>query len=236
MPDAEELEPTNQQSPGKIDRANKERLKKQLKVQEEAKEIISEPKLNEKRRRLDEIAFYPKHDPRTETPEYVKVHKKLAIEKDLPCLICGVRNSTLNDAKQNPYGARQMETHHHVIEWALANAIDPSKFNRILRPNLLHRHSETELYQHDMSAKEIADWVDHHEDNLWVLCDVHHRSKFFGIHEISFPIWGPMDILRPDFEQYVREHLKAALDEGTADEIARKPKTPKNKKKKKQAS
>jgi hypothetical protein len=103
-------------SPGKIDRANRERLKKQLRVQEEAKAITSEPKLNEKRLQLDEIAFYPKHDPRTETPEYVAVHKELAITQNLPCLICGVRNSTLNDAKQNPYGARQMETHHHVIE------------------------------------------------------------------------------------------------------------------------
>ena len=29
---------------------------------------------------------------------------------------------------------------------------------------------------------------DHGEDNLWVLRDVHHRAKFFGIHEVTFPI------------------------------------------------
>jgi hypothetical protein len=25
-----------------------------------------------------------------------------------------------------------MDTHHHVVEWALANAIDPEKFNKII--------------------------------------------------------------------------------------------------------
>ena len=33
-----------------------------------------------------------------------------------------------------PYAARHIETHHHTIEWALANAIDTKKFNeRIVR-------------------------------------------------------------------------------------------------------
>jgi hypothetical protein len=56
----------------------------------------------------------------------------------------------------------------------------------------------------------VAAWVDHSEDNLWVLCDVHHRAKFFGIHEITFPIWGPMDLLRPDFEAYVKGQIADA--------------------------
>jgi hypothetical protein len=37
--------------------------------------------------------------------------------------------------------------------------------------------------------------VDHSPDNLWVLCDVHHRHKFVGIHAITYPIWGPQDLV-----------------------------------------
>ena len=52
------------------------------------------------------------------------------------CRICGVTNDILKDPARradlslNQYGALQLETHHYVIEWALANAIDPDKFNR----------------------------------------------------------------------------------------------------------
>ena len=86
------------------------RLKDQLKVYKEIKEIH----LN--RRKLDEMAFYPAHDPRKETPAYKKVHHHLVVELDCPCLVCGVKNSTLKDPAQNRYDAKQMETHHHVIE------------------------------------------------------------------------------------------------------------------------
>jgi hypothetical protein len=60
-----------------------------------------------------------------------------------------------------------------------------------------------------MSEHEIHDWVDHSPDNLWVLCDVHHRHRYLGIHEISYPIWAPQDLLRPDFEDYVRQQVAA---------------------------
>jgi hypothetical protein len=77
---------------------------------------------------LEEVAFYPAHDPRRETKEYKAVHDKLCNKMDLACLVCGVRKSTLNNDKLNPYGAKQMETC-----WALANAVDVGKFNTILR-------------------------------------------------------------------------------------------------------
>lgn len=163
--------------------------------------------IHENHRELDEEAFYPAHDKRTESPAYAKVHKKLTEQLDLPCLICGVRNSTLKKPKQNTYGAKQMETHHHVIEWALANAVDVKLFNKTLRPSLAHRHPDNAIYQRNMSKKEVLDWVDHSEDNLWVLCDIHHRHKFFGIHEISFPIWGPQNLLSPNFEKYVKAQV-----------------------------
>lgn len=186
---------------GKQDRKMGQRLKDQLTVFKRLKDV------HENRRQLDERAFYPPHDKRKETQQYKAVHKKLVVDLDLPCLVCGVKHSTLKDKTKNRYQAKQLETHHHIIEWALANAIDVEKFNAHLLPHLRHKHSDRTEYKQDFTAQQIADWVDHHEDNLWVLCDVHHRAKYFGIHEISYPIWAPMDLLRDDFEEYVKSQV-----------------------------
>jgi hypothetical protein len=156
---------------------------------------------------LRQVAFYPAHDKRAESPAYHKAHDNMVVKKDLPCLVCGVRHSTLGDKKKNPYAAKQLETHHHVIEWALANAIDPQKFNENIRPSLAHKHPQNPVYKKAMSEKQIRDWVDHSEDNLWVLCDVHHRAKLIGIHAITYPIWCPQDLLRPNFEKLVKKEL-----------------------------
>ncbi|HTJ95410.1 MAG TPA: hypothetical protein VL424_20120 [Pararobbsia sp.] len=164
---------------------------------------------------IDELQFYPQHDKRRESAAYTRAHKHLTIELDLPCLVCGVQHSTLGDKKKNHYGAKQMETHHHIIEWALQNAIDVTKFNQTLRPHLAHRHPNdtTWNYEKKFTAAKIRDWVDHSEHNLWVLCDVHHRAKYLGIHEITYPIWSPMNLLRPDFESWADKEI-AALKKG----------------------
>jgi hypothetical protein len=182
--------------------------------------------LHENRRSLDERAFYPAHDKRAESPEYSKIHKQMVKVEDLPCLVCGVRNSTLKDPAANAYGAKQMETHHHVIEWALANAIDLEKFKSRVLSHLVPRNPQKygkkdprgqvmldkkgQAVPRDFSDKDVRDWVDHDRDNLWVLCDVHHRHKWLGIHAISGPIWGPQDILRDDFQAQVRKALTRA--------------------------
>ena len=178
-------------------------------------------------RLLHEVAFYPPHDVRRETPEYKKAHAHMVRELDLPCLACGVRNSTLKDPDQNPFGAVQMETHHHIVEWAMANAIDPAKFNSHILPGLRHKHPEKYAkYGDAMTKAQILDWVDHDEDNLWVLCDVHHRHTFVGIHAVTFPIWGPQDILDDEFvgEYLVQSKQKAkpAARKGSARKPAAK--------------
>ncbi len=186
------------------DKGMVQRLKDQLTIQNKLAAIHANPRL------LNEMAFYPAHDKRLETPLYKKAHDHLTKELDLPCLVCGIKNSTLKDKTKNIYGAKAMETHHHIIEWALANAIDADKFNQIILPHLKVRHSQNPDYQKDaFTSDDVANWVDHSEDNLWVLCDVHHRAKYFGIHEITYPIWCPMDLLRDDFGSYVREQIAA---------------------------
>jgi len=166
---------------------------------------------HEVRRLLDERAFYPPHDQRKESSAYATVHKQLVGRHG--CLICGVTNDILKhpkkkiDLRLNPYAAKQLETHHHVIEWALANAIDPDKFNRFVFPHLKARHPDR--YKNPLSPQEVKAWVDHSPDNLWVLCDVHHRAKWFGIHEITDPLWGPQDIFSGEFLAKVREAIEA---------------------------
>jgi hypothetical protein len=160
---------------------------------------------------LEEFTIYPDHAARVESPEYKKVHDDLVKKKNLPCLACGVTFKTLRDRKRNPFGAKQLETHHHVIEWSLANAIDANKFNQRVRPHLAIRHRDNPMYQREMTPVEVEAWVDHSPDNLWVLCDIHHRHKWLGIHAITFPIWGPQDILRPGFEKLAYEAMLNAL-------------------------
>lgn len=160
-------------------------------------------------RMLHEQAYYPPHDKRTESSKYARVHHLMTVVDDAPCLVCEVRHSELGDATKNLFGAVQMETHHHLIEWALANAIDAAKFNTRVRPGLQRRamgrqptHPEyaefDQLYGSRMTVNQIRDWIDHGYDNLWVLCDVHHRHKFVGIHAITYPIWGPQDIVNAE--------------------------------------
>jgi hypothetical protein len=164
---------------------------------------------HELRRLLEEYAFYPSHPPRKPSPAYRAVHKKLVSQSG--CLICGVTTDILKDRARranlslNPYGALQLETHHHVIEWALASAIDPEKFYHSILPSLQQQHG-TAKYSGPLSARQIADWIDHDEDNLWVLCDVHHRP---GSSEsmITCPIWGPHHILKDEFIARVQAEI-----------------------------
>jgi hypothetical protein len=187
-------------------------------------------------RMLDERAFYPALDQRKESPGYAKMHKQMTVTDDIACLVCGVRHSTLSDPAHNPFGAIQLETHHHVIEWALANAIDPAKFNQRIVPGLrrmaqrraqdpayaakspLYKEFDA-AYQGVMDLDTIKQWIDHAADNLWVLCDIHHRHKYVGIHAITYPIWGPQDVVESGLAQ---QQIDAAKS-GKTDKPAAKP-------------
>lgn len=139
---------------------------------------------------MHEDVFYPPHAPRAESAAYKAIHHQMIVVEDRPCFICGVRNSTLGDPKQNPKGAKEMELHHLWVEWALTDAIDPNKLVRWVGGTIL--------------PEEVADWVDHNRRNLLPLCDVDHRHREHGIHEVSFPIWIAQKFVRSDYS-LVRE-------------------------------
>lgn len=185
--------------------------------------------IHEVDRTLDERVFVPAHAPRTESPGYKAIHKKLVYDDDRPCLVCGVRASILKDPAKakdktlNPATARAMETHHRMIEWSLINAIDLGKFNKHIVGGLRRHHPDVLAYQRDFTQQEMEDFIDHGDENLWVLCDVHHRSKFVGIHSISGPIWSPQDLLKPGYKYtpYDPQH-DAAPKPGTGNGTATK--------------
>jgi len=123
-------------------------------------------------RTLREIAWYPEHDPRRASPEYRAVHRRLVVDLDTPCWICGVRHST---------GGR-METHHAEVEWAaeLAFEDDPEMLRRLVADMRGQIRAAT--------PEALRAWLDS-EGNMLVLCALHHRGAYHGIHTISYPIW-----------------------------------------------
>ena len=154
---------------------------------------------------LYEWTFYPEHDARgdSDTAAYRSARKKLV--ENGACLVCGVSQATLKDPiarkdlAKNPFEASGLETHHRVIEWALSEAIDVDRFNSrfVARRRLLDPTDEK--YARDFDQKTLLDWIDHDPDNLWVLCNVHHRAPFMGIHAITRPHWDPQDLVFPKF-------------------------------------
>ncbi len=117
-----------------------------------------------------EVEMTPPHPPREETPEYNRAHHHLVKVLDSPCAMCGVRNSTLNDPKENPFGAKDLETHHYPIERSLLDACDPKKIGLVFP---------------EVTDKASLDAFVDSERNLMVLCDIHHRHPLHGIHHLT---------------------------------------------------
>jgi hypothetical protein len=116
------------------------------------------------------VEMTPPHPPREETPEYAAAHHHLTKVLDSPCAMCGVKNSTLKDPKENPFGATALETHHYPIERSLLDACDPLKVG-VVFPQVKDQAS-------------LEAFVDS-EHNLMVLCDIHHRHPLHGIHHLT---------------------------------------------------
>jgi hypothetical protein len=165
---------------------------------------------------LEQITFYPAHIPRKESGIYRKTHDLMVNEKDLPCWICKVRKSFIKEdgadkSDRNPMGAKQLETHHNIIEWAAANGVDWSKVAKDY-PNItplqhiahawdLEHNNGSVDHGHikpvgvddatgvpkykEIDATTFLDGV----EQMRVLCNFHHRSTFVGIHAITYPIW-----------------------------------------------
>ncbi|HEY0754222.1 MAG TPA: hypothetical protein VGD98_09690 [Ktedonobacteraceae bacterium] len=153
------------------------------------------------------VEMTPPHPPREETPEYVKAHHHLVYELDEPCAMCGVKHSTLKDPAQNPFGAAALETHHYPIERSLLDACDPAKVGLV--------------FPQVKDVASLNDFVDS-ENNLMVLCDIHHRHPLHGIHHLTPQDFFVQPFLLAGYQVVTTQQDAAAVmaaDEALVDKI-----------------
>ena len=133
-------------------------------------------------RTLHEIAMYPAHGPREDDVHYrifnQAQHHLIHVLKTG----CWIGGATLDEIKAGlPTGhrcatAHQLEAHHNFAEWAGLSEIDWQKFS-VDFPQL-GVHSDEDF----LNLAES-------EGGLLILCDVHHRGPYHGIHAITEPVW-----------------------------------------------
>lgn len=158
------------------------------------------------RRTLSETAFYPEHAPRTASALYAKTHHHLVYELDSPCVVCGVRNSTLK-TPANRLGSKQIETHHALVEWAGQTEINWDKLAAD-NPTLPTLVSIAQAFHAHLLANgelppdyklDATPFVDSTEQMV-VLCDVCHRGGSRGVHMITGPVWELSRYERGDWD------------------------------------
>lgn len=123
-----------------------------------------------------EEEFFPGHPARLATSEYRATHHHLVNVLDMPCEVCGVRQSTLSDPAQNPHQATAIETHHYPIQRELADACDYKKVARDFGKYVVDQASFLKFVDSPMNIK--------------CLCSYCHRSEQAGIHHSLVSDWA----------------------------------------------
>lgn len=152
---------------------------------------------------LKQAYWIPDHDKRRTSSKFRKNKKFLRDYLELPCWICGRKGT-----KKNPLEV------HHIFEWALWNAIDPTKAAKILE--LIEFYDDIYLLKANGNRSKLINKLGRLQNkplespddirNLVVLCQRHHRLKYTGVHAISFPIWLALGSLKPGFRM-IRKDL-----------------------------
>jgi len=138
--------------------------------------------MSQEPRTLHELAFYPEHGPRDSDPHYAIFHAArhhLIDVLEVGCWIGGATKAEIvaGLAPDHPcYGAKQLEAHHHIAEFAGLSEIDWRKVAKDFPQ--LGIHSDEDF----LRAAES-------EGGLLILCDRHHRGPYHGIHTITQPVW-----------------------------------------------
>lgn len=147
--------------------------------------------MSELRRTLHELAVYPPHGPRESDAHYAVFHaarKHLIDVLGVGCWIGGATKTQLGSLAPEHLcaGAKQLEAHHHVAEFAALSEEDWQKVGADFPQ--LGVHSDEDF----LNAAES-------EGGLLILCDVHHRSPYHGIHAITEPVWKLDRYARPGY-------------------------------------
>lgn len=143
-------------------------------------EVADVPAHSEKRT-LEFTVSFPEHEPRTASRLFHQTRHHLIDVLGVGCWIGGATKADLADGLPEGhrcYGAKQLEAHHDLAEWADWNGLDWRKV-AVDFPQL-HIHD-------DASFRAAAE----SDTGIMVLCDKHHRAKGHGIHMVDYPSWRP---------------------------------------------
>ena len=149
--------------------------------------------MTELRRTLHELAVYPEHGPRESDPHYKVFHEARHHLIDVLGVGCWIGGATKADLRaglpegHRCYGAKQLEAHHHIAEFAGLSELDWMKVAADFP--LLGIHSDEDF----LNAAES-------DGGLLILCDKHHRSPYHGIHAITEPVWKLDRFAKDEFE------------------------------------
>lgn len=133
-------------------------------------------------RTLHEIASYPPHGPRETDPNYKIFHQARSHLIDVLGVGCWIGGATKTEIQHGLptdhlcFGAKGLEAHHHIAEFAGLNEIDWRKVAADFPQ--LGIHSDAEFL---MMAES--------EGGLMIICSKHHRAPYHGIHSITEPVW-----------------------------------------------
>lgn len=126
---------------------------------------------------LIELIHYPDHPPRTESEEFIRNREKFHKE-GARCWV------------DNGFCEGHIEIH-HMLEWALSNAIDWEKVKK------------------DRGYDHADAW-----ENLIPLCHAHHQGVGKGIHKISYPAWLAQKYMKPEHLEKFEKAVKRLIEEG----------------------
>ena len=134
------------------------------------------------RRTLHEVVAYPPHTPREEDPHYAvfrHAQHHLIHVLGVGCWIGGATLAQIQEGLPEGHrchGAKQLEAHHAIAEFAGLNEIDWQKVAGDFPQAELHSNEDFLAYAES-------------EGGLMILCDVHHRHPGKGIHTVTYPAW-----------------------------------------------
>lgn len=183
--------------------------KQQTTFQNTMKDVLD---VHEVKKAMFEDYFVPGHEPRTASSLYTKTHDNMINNLDMPCFICGVSKSKINDTTVNTCGATQLETHHFILEWSLANAANWDVLKQM--------HSDFPDWDKIVPGDESTyfNFVDH-PYNMLILCDIHHRGKFHGIHAIEYPVWVAQKFMQSTFK-FINDSASKDLSDLFVDDMS----------------
>ena len=122
---------------------------------------------HEQKQTIHITEYYPSHLPRSNDPHYHLFNQSKERLKKMGKYVCWVNNKDCGG---------QLELHHNLVEYSLANGVDIKKFSEAFPE--LHIENDEDFLQAIES-----------EGGLLVLCSYHHIG-FGGIHLLPYPLFS----------------------------------------------